>query len=355
MSSGYSKNKWIYWLEELGAAHNQVVGKKCANLGELIKGGFPVPPGFAIGLVAYERFLRETNVRKKIEKYLGSFKGDPNDLSEAPRYEEAAKMMRDIVESETMPHDFSDAIVTYYGELCRRTGIEDVPVSVRSAGPASHPGQYETYLYVRGKTEVMKNVTKVWSSTFNQRSLLARAQRGLPMDFDPIGVAVIKMVDAKSAGVMFTANPISGDVSRIRIEGNWGLGESVVSGSVTPDEWMVDKITFEISHRRIRKKEVQYIVDQSKGKCCYSTVPIDRQEVECLNEEEIIELARVGKKIEKYFDTVQDIEWAIDKSAPFSQSVLILQTRSAEVINKRIGKGKSDSPVDVIAGLWRPR
>jgi pyruvate,water dikinase len=354
MIAGHGENKWIYWLEELRAEHSHMVGKKCANLGELKKGGFPVPPGFAIGLVAYEKFLRETNARKKIEKYLKSFRSDPHDLSEAQKYEEAAKIMRDIVESETMPREFSDAILTYYDELCRRTGIKDIPVSVRSAGPSSHPGQYETYLFVRGRMDVMKNVAKVWSSTFNQRSLLARAQRGLPMDFDPIGVAVIKMVDAKSAGVMFTANPTSGDVSRIRIEGNWGLGESVVSGSVTPDEWMVDKVTLEISRREVREKGVEYLLDRNTGLCSYSCVPADRRDNPCLSDEEVVELAKTGKSIEQYFGTIQDIEWALDKGLAFPRNLFILQTRAGQVFGGTRQVIRGDSAIDVIAALWKP-
>lgn len=351
----FTEGKWIYWLEELGAEHNEIVGKKCANLGELMRVGAPVPPGFAVALTAYERFMTETDVGKGLKKYLRTFRADPNNLSDAPKYEKAEEIMRSIVESGTMLEDMAHTIVADYDELCRKTGIDNVPVSVRSAGPASHPGQYETYLHIRGESDVIRNIIKVWSSTFNQRSLLARARGGFAMDFDPIGVAVIKMVDAKSAGVMFTANPVSGDLSRIRIEGNWGLGESVVSGSVTPDEWMVDKVTFEISHRRIVRKGGEYLLDQSTGGCGYATVPPERQEVPCLSDEEIIELAKIGKGIERHFGTVQDIEWAIDKGLTCPQNLFILQARAAQVLSKPKAKSPADNPIDVIASLWRPR
>jgi len=175
------------------------------------------------------------------------------------------------------------------------------------------------------------------------------------MDFDPIGVAVIRMVDAKSAGVMFTVNPLSGDVSRIRIEANWGLGESVVSGTVTPDEWMVDKVTLEISHRQIRRKEEEYCVDSSTGTCRYASVPRERQETPCLSDEEVIELAKIGKKIEQHFGTAQDIEWAIDRDSPVPQNAFMLQARAGQVLERKGEIVRSGNATDIIAGFWRSR
>ena len=246
--------KWIYWFEELGKEHNDIVGKKCANLWEMTRAGFRVPPGFALTLEAYDRFMKETGALDEIRQYLSTFNADPNNMADMPKYDEASKVIRDIVNSKKMPEDMEHKVRQYYDELCRKTGISDVPVATRSAGPASHPGQYETYLYIRGEEEVVKNIIKVWSSTFNQRSIIARARSGLSLDYDPIGVAVVKMVNAKAAGVMFTLNPVNGDPSKIVIDGNWGLGESVVSGSVNPDEWEVDKVTLEIAKTTIPTK-----------------------------------------------------------------------------------------------------
>jgi pyruvate,water dikinase len=352
---GLVGDRWIYWLEELGKEHLDVVGKKCANLAELMRAGFRVPPGFALGLTAYDRFMKETPVLQRLKKCLEGFQGDPHSLRDASKYAEAAEAMRKITESQGMPDDMATTIMSYYDELCRRTGIDQVPVSIRSAGPVSHPGQYETYLHIRGATEVLKNIIKVWSSTFNQRSLLARDREGFPMDFDPIGVAVIRMVDAKSAGVMFTVNPLSGDVSRIRIEANWGLGESVVSGVVTPDEWMVDKVTLEISHRQIRRKAEEYCVDSTTGMCRYASVPAERQGTPCLSDEEVIELAKIGKKIEQHFGTVQDIEWAIDRNSPIPQNSFMLQARAGQVLEPEREIVRSGNATDIIAGLLRSR
>ncbi|OFV83131.1 MAG: hypothetical protein A2W26_11680 [Acidobacteria bacterium RBG_16_64_8] len=146
-------------------------------------------------------------------------------------------------------------------------------------------------------------MVKVWSSTFNTRSLVARARKGLPLESDPIGVAVLKMVNAEAAGVMFTAEPTTADATKMIIEGSRGLGEIVVSGAVIPDNWTVDAKEFAIVDRGVA----------AGG------------EDACLSDEEVVELARVGKLIEAHFGKPQDIEWAIDRKAP--SSVFILQAR----------------------------
>ncbi|MBW1802524.1 MAG: PEP/pyruvate-binding domain-containing protein, partial [Deltaproteobacteria bacterium] len=208
-------DKMIFWLDELCREHSALVGKKCANIGELMKAGFRVPQGFALALTAYEEFLETTGVRDKIRRHFAQFDADPDNPEDLLRYVEAGKVIRGMVESEPMPRHIADNVLDYYDELCRKTGIKDVAVSTRSAGPASHPGQYETYLGVAGKSEVINHIIKVWSSTYNTRSLIARARKGLPLEYDPIGVGVCKMVNAKAAGVMFTADPNTADSNRI--------------------------------------------------------------------------------------------------------------------------------------------
>jgi pyruvate,water dikinase len=217
--------KWIYWLRELGTEHNDVVGKKCANLGELTKAGFHVPPGFALGVGAYERFMKETDVTDRLLAFLKTFKADPHNVSDTLKFEAASDELRKIAESTKMPPDMEQVVKDYYAELCGAAEKDDVFVATRSAGPTSHPGQYETYLNVSGADEVVRNVIRVWSSTFNTRSIIARARLGLPLHYDAIGVAVLTMVDAKAAGVIFTVNPVNGDESKVAIEASFGFGE----------------------------------------------------------------------------------------------------------------------------------
>ena len=171
----------------------------------------------------------------------------------------------------------------------------------------------------------MKNIIKVWASTFNTRSLIWRAREGLPIESDPIGVAVLQMVNAKAAGVMFTAEPNTADSSKILIEGTWGVGESVVSGAVTPDTWVVDKASLRITDRRLSAKAADNSPIPETG----NTSPYGNAhegQKGCLSDEEVSALARTGKRIEEHFGSPQDIEWAVDGNSP-PNNITILQTR----------------------------
>jgi len=342
-----ANGRWIYRLDELGKEHSNFVGKKCANLGEMTRAGFRIPQGFSLSLGAYERFIKETGALEKIHSILSTFSADPNKSESITKYEETSRTIRGLLESKEMPTDMEDMIQSFYEELSKKTVRTDLSVATRSAGPASHPGQYETYLHVRGISDLIKNIIKVWSSTFNTRSLINRARGGFPLDFDPIGVAVLQMVNAKSAGVMFTLNPIDGDPSKIVIEGNWGLGESVVGGEITPDRWTVDKVVFEITESTISSKIKEYNLDPGTGKPSFVALPPEKQNMASLNKEEILELCKIAKDIEKHFGVPQDIEWAIDKDLPFPKNIFMLQARIEQVWSKRKAEPKLK-----MAGNW---
>lgn len=327
--------KWIYWLKELGANDNNIVGKKCANLGELTKAGFNVPPGFALSVTAYDRFMRETKAQDDLVSYLKTFNADPDNMTDTLKFEEASKVMRGMVESIKMPADMEDTIKAYYGELCDQAGKEKVYVATRSAGPVSHPGQYETYLNVCGYDDVVKNVIRVWASTFNTRSIIARARLGFPLYYDPIGVAVLTMVDARAAGVLFTVNPINGDESKVTIEGSFGFGEAVVSGNVTPDRYLVDKITFEIDEKIISDKGHEFFLNPETNEMEYRELPIEMRKVQCLEDREVLELTKIAKKVEAHFGVPQDIEFSISGSLSFPDNIFLVQARPESVWSKK--------------------
>jgi pyruvate,water dikinase len=219
--------------------------------------------------------------------------------------------------------------------LCRAAGNESLFVATRSAGPASHPGQYETYLNVCGSEDVVRNVIRVWSSTFNARSIVARARLGLPLHYDPIGVAVLTMVDARAAGVMFTLNPVNGDESKVAIEASFGFGEAVVSGSVTPDRYLVDKVTLDLDERVVSDKGCEFAYDSRTKEMVYKELPPDKRKVPCLQDREIIELTRIAKKVEEHFGCPQDIEYSISMSLPFPEGIFLVQARPESVWGKK--------------------
>jgi pyruvate, water dikinase len=336
----------VFGFDELGQGDADKVGKKCANLGELTSAGFRVPPGFAVSLMGYSRFMNETGVRARIRSYLASFDADPSKTTDIPRYEEASSIIRAMVEETPPPADIEAEIRERYRDLCDGACVVDLPVATRSAGPASHPGQYESYLHIKGGDAVVDGVRRVWSSTFNQRSLIARARQGLDVGFDPIGVAVLRMVDAKAAGVMFTTNPGDGDPEKIYIESNWGLGESVVSGEVTPDSFLVAKRGGEILERTISQKKMWFAPDPATGMVGFLEVPEDKKNAPTLTDDEVREIARVGAAIEEHFGGPQDIEWAVAMAAELPESVVFLQTRAQKNIVEK--KDATDRLLDFI-------
>jgi pyruvate,water dikinase len=333
--------QWLFWFEELGTEHNDVVGKKCANLGELTRMGLPVPSGFALTLDAYNRFLSETSAGEEIREHIQQYVGESPSLSQ---WTTASEAIRQIVESKKMPEDMAEDIRSEYDVLSQKSGTSDMAVSVRSAGAVSHPGQYETYLNVKGETELLERIIKVWSSSFNPRSLVYRARNNLSLESDPIGVAILGMINPRAAGVTLTADPNTGDHSKIVCEANWGLGESVVSGRTTPDSFILDKETFEILEKRLGQKEM-YILCSETG-VTEQDVPPDKRSCFCLDDREVQEIAKYGKSIEEYFKGVpQDVEWAISDEFSKESNIFFLQTRPAIIVEK---KSATDTILDLI-------
>jgi pyruvate,water dikinase len=188
---------------------------------------------------------------------------------------------------------------------------------------------------VSGAEDVVQNVIRVWSSTFNPRSIIARARLGLPVHYDPIGAAVLTMVDAKAAGVMFTVNPVNGDESKVAIEGSFGYGEAVVSGSVTPDRYLVDKVTMEIEERVVSDKAAEFAHNPNTKEMEYKELPPERRKLPCLEDREVIELTKIAKQVEAHFGCPQDIEYSISRSLPFPESIFLVQARPESVWGKK--------------------
>ncbi len=326
--------KIILWFEELTKEDVPLVGGKNANLGEMLRAGIPVPPGFAVTAYAYKLFIEKTGIKDKIYQIL---KEKAPKGAKPEDYMEASKEIRELIEKTPMPKEIEEEIVKAYRELSKRIGKEEEFVAVRSSATAedlpgaSFAGQQETFLNVKGEREVVERVQKCWSSLFTPRAIFYREQKGFQHEKVLISVAVQKMVNAKAAGVMFTIHPVTGDKGKIVIEGNWGLGEAVVSGAVTPDEWVVEKSTLNIVERRIVEKKVEYVRDPKTGKTVHAEVPPERVKAPCLTDEEVRRLAELGVLIEKHYGIPMDIEWAIDRDFGFPENVFIVQARPETV------------------------
>lgn len=323
-----SREKLVYWFEEIGKEHTDIVGKKCANLGEIVRMGLAAPPGFATSIEMYRKYLRDTGADEELSCYVNSF-GELKDRGIAI-FDELSHTIRGIIETKDVPEDIERVISSYYEELCNKLKIPDVPVSVRSAGTESRPGMFETYLNVRGIKDVLDKVKKVWASAYTTRAIAFRVNKGLPVIGDELGIAIPKMVNAIAAGIGFTVDPVSGDTSKIIIEANWGLGEGVVSGGGNVDTFVMDKQSLEVVDSSVGEKTKQVLYKEEGVDWC--DVPKDKQQVPCLSSDEVIEIAKLAKDLEERLGCPQDMEWAIDYDFPFPQNVFLLQTRPAKVV-----------------------
>jgi pyruvate,water dikinase len=212
-----------------------------------------------------------------------------------------------------------------------------IPVAVRSSATcedsetASFAGLQDTYLWVLGEEQLLDQVRACWASLYNSESITYRQRLDLPEAQISMAVVVQQMIDAVCAGVMFTRSPTTGDKSVIVIEGSWGLGSSLVSGEVTPDRFVVNKVTGEVNVRNISRKALEHLPDPSGG-VRESHVDKQRRRKPCLSEQVIGQLWQIARKVEKHYGSPQDIEWAIPRSrGDEDQTVYLLQSRPETV------------------------
>lgn len=312
------------------------VGGKNASLGEMINAGIRVPPGFAVTTEGYLSFITRTGIKDEIFRILSEMT-----IGDISAQEAASQKIQQLIRAAAMEQGIRTEIDAAYGELCETCDVESLPVAVRSSATAedlptaSFAGQQDTYLWIRGVDQIVKRVQDCWASLFTPRAIDYRIKNNFPHDKVLISVGVQKMVNSKAAGVMFTLNPTDGDLSKVVIEGNWGLGETVVSGSVNPDKFVVDKIIMETTEKTISTKHIECVFDLERQEVVDAEVARDMQCTCCLEEREVKELVKMGKIIERHYDRPMDIEWAIDKDLGFPKNVFIVQARPETVWSQR--------------------
>jgi pyruvate,water dikinase len=322
----------IVWLDDPAHASAAVVGGKFASLAEMAGAGFEVPAGFAVTTAAWRRFVDDNDLG---EPAVTARAVDPSDLE---AIEAAAAGMAAAIESAPLPADVEAAIDGAYARLEELTGASGAPVAVRSSGVAedlggaSFAGQYETFLWVMGAEEVRRHVRRCWTGLFSAPVLTYRpAGGGAAAGEQGMAVGVQRMVVPRAAGVMFTLDPLNGDRSKIVLEGSWGLGEAVVSGEVTPDRFRVDKVTLELLARELSDKEVECRFDPEARAVRMAPVPPERREVASLEDDQVLALAALGKRIERHRRAPVDIEWAVDEGGDLH----VLQVRPETVWSRK--------------------
>jgi pyruvate,water dikinase len=285
-------------------------GGKGANLGELTSAGVPVPPGFVIGAPAYAAFCEETGLRERLGEALHGV-----DEEDTATLAAAAAAARDALDASVMPDWLERSIRSAYADLCGSGG--DVAVAVRSSATAedtaaaSFAGMNETFLNVRGADAVIDAVRRCWRSLFGARTVYYRASRGFDQAGMDIAVVVQKQIESTRSGVMFTADPSTGDLGKLVIEGSFGLGEAVVSGQVSPDRYIVDKATLRVLAREVHNKEL--VIEPSADGGTSTRPTTDREAHQAvLSDEEVVAVAGQGRAIEQHYRSPQDTEWAFD-------------------------------------------
>jgi pyruvate, water dikinase len=285
-------------LADLRSADAAAFGGKSASLGELIAGGLPVPPGFAVSAAATEA---------ELEQVASAYR----DLGEPPAAVRSSAIGEDSAET-------------------------------------TFAGLQDTYLWVRGAERLCAAVRDCWASLDNPEAVSYRERMGVEGK-PAMGVTVQAMVDAEVSGVMFTCNPVNGDPSTVAVNASWGLGLAVVGGEVTPDEYRLSKVTGEVLHRTLGPKQVEYRAGPDGPK--QVEVPEERQAAACLDDERLAELLELGRRVERHFGGPQDIEWAIDREG----QLFLLQSRPITTKRGKTGESESRSAMDLVMDTFGAR
>src|SRR5919198_181720 len=347
--SEQARETFVAWFDELSCGDVALAGGKGANLGEMTRAGLPVPPGFVVTADAYQAFLDANQLREKIAGRLRGL-----DVSNAEALHAAAEEVQGWVGEAEVPDEIATAVRDAYAELSRRDDTEAEYVAVRSSATAedtkaaSFAGMNRSFTNVRGADDLVARVRDCWASLYGGRAIAYRAEKEVT-DEPAIAVVVQKMVNSDKAGVMFTADPATGDRSVIVIEAAWGLGEVVVGGQVSPDHLAVNKETGEVTERRIGHKAFKVVRGDGGAD---SRVELAAQEADApvLTDEEIARLVEIARKDESHYGEPQDTEWAFE-----GDEVFVVQSRPITAAPPRGRAGGEEKTSDATArGVGQP-
>jgi pyruvate,water dikinase len=336
--------KDILWFDEINKDDIGAVGGKGANLGAMVSEGFPIPSGYVITSEVYFKFIKNTEIKAKIQDILAGL-----DVGNTDELQNASDRIMELFLSREVSKESEERFFEAFNKL--KDDEDELNVAVRSSATAedlpeaSFAGQQETYLGV-DEDNYIEAIMKCWSSLFTARSIYYREKNNFSHMNVGIAVIVQKLIDADVAGVAFSRHPSSGE-NKIMIEAGFGLGETVVSGSITPDDYVVNPDGWKIENKKISEQEFKVVRSGNQSKKV--DVPKDERNKQKLPDETIIELAKIVKKIENFYNEGQDIEWA------YSNKLYILQSRPITTISEEKetaeSKSTSESAAPILKGL----
>ena len=335
--------KVIAWFEEITKNDLNIAGGKGANLGEMVHAQIPVPTGFVVTATAYFEFLKETRVMDEIQAMLKGL-----DANDSKKLQDTSARIKDKIAGMDMP----TYMITEIKQAYRKMG--GGLVAVRSSATAedlpdaSFAGQQRTFLNIQGEESVVKAVQECWASLFESRAIFYRNEQGYDHFKVGIAVPVQRMIQSEAAGVMFTVEPLTSDRSKILIEGIYGLGEAIVSGDLTPDQYSLDKESLAILDKKIVKQEWQLTRNLQATASDLETnikmpIPAGKQQAQKITDEDIVNLARIGKLLEDHYKTPQDVEWAKE-----GKNLFIVQTRPVTTLKEQGETATVDSKAKML-------
>lgn len=341
--------KLVSWFADLQLSDRPAVGGKGGSLGELTRAGIAVPPGFVVRVEAFDAFLENVEQTHPVRQRVAQL--DADDLEAIQR---VAADAQGAMLSHPLPAVLKQALKEAYAKLF--DGGTPGPVAVRSSATAedsadaSFAGLQDTLLWILDYESLERALLQCWASLYSVPSISYRRKRNMPEDDVSMAVVVQRMVDSRTAGVLFTRSPQSGDRSVVVIEGAWGLGSAVVSGEVTPDHWVVGKITGEVTVREIRDKHILH-APKPEGGTQEVAVDAARRNEPCVSDAELQQLRELGRRIERHYGCPQDIEWAFDGDGVLR----VLQSRPETVWAAREARPVSraqDNPLNHVMNIF---
>jgi len=340
-------------LETLRQADEPLFGGKSTGLGELLGAEIPVPPGFALSTSAFKEFVDRSGLHGTIARAMARV--SPGDVDSIGA---ASHAISEAMRFAPVPDSVRAEIAERYGSLAEHVGVAAPPVAVRSSAvgedsqDATFAGQQETYLWVREVEHVCDAVRDCWVSLYSAPAISYRARLGSALEEPAMGVAVQLMVDAAVSGVLFTCNPVSGDPSMVAINASWGLGLAVVGGEVTPDDYLVSKVTREVVREHVNSKHVEYVPDAGGRGAVRVDVPDARRERACLDQQALTTLVDVARRVERHFGSHQDVEWAIARGGELPESLFVVQSRPVTAVRKRDEQARPASAISLVMSTF---